>query len=509
MTIINDIHTIKNLIESGQIESALHIIRQAMDNGETNPNFPYLMGHCYMKQGQFTLAYQSFKSAIEASPKNTASANLEHFQYCLNIAKLKAFGVGADLDFLLQSALKNTHDPYQLIGYCLALVRANQEKSPADEQSLHHALVLLDKMLQQQNDSEVRASAHNITGMIHQQLADYQRASDYYRQAINHQEIKADAHHNLGHVLSIMGQFPEAWHHLEYRWQTEQFKTQKSHLPGQPLHPHIHPSQYLGKSLLIGAEQGLGDEILYSLLLPKIYDMGFAHIAMQADKRLHPILQRTHPKITLYPRGAVNWPECDFHCYAGSLPYILNLFADKQPVRHILQDETTRTHHYRQQILQLANGRIPVAIAWKSFAPFYQRRNIALDDLHILLNDPQYIFFNAQYGECSAEIDNFNQNNRGQILQIAQIDCQNDIDKLASMLCACAYLVSADISTAHLGGALGVKTAILLPNRPNMRWSSFATGRSDWFESVRLIAMGTGGWPASAQTARQLLQNWR
>ena len=58
-----------------------------------------------------------------------------------------------------------------------------------------------------------------------------------------------------------------------------------------------------------------------------------------------------------------------------------------------------------------------------------------------------------------------------------------DLWRTAQWLKACDLIITNDTSIAHLGGALGVETWVMLKRYPSWQWGE--TGESPWYESVR------------------------
>ncbi len=501
-------------IESQQFSDAQILIKSVEDAGHMNPSLYYLYGHCFMNQGKFLQAYQAFQNAINSQIQKGKPVE-SHWEYCMSVAKMKAQIGEINIDILKNHALDKPDDVYKVAAYCLGLVRISQEMARAQETKLQDALDMLNPLLEQNLSPDEIASVYNVKGLIYHQLGDYATAEYNYRQAVLAQPSKADAHHNLGHILSIRGNYLAAWRELEYRWQTEQFRPQIRDLPGNKLAKFSHHqlADSIGKSLLVHAEQGLGDELFYLNSVPKLAIYQFSKITITCDARLISLFSESLPQYQFIDRETQKFPHHDFHAHLASVPYLVDLFADQKPLSPILKSQSLRTNQYRKQLQKMAMGRKLVAFSWRTQANSYERRNFNLLELSDLLNDDNLAIINVQYGDVSADLNQYTRQESGYIYTINEIDNQRDISALASLIDACDYLVSADISTAHLGASLGVRTIVLLPDRPNMRWSEFQKGTSLWYPSMTLIPMRTKaikpddkiGWRYSALKAKDVI----
>ena len=69
-----------------------------------------------------------------------------------------------------------------------------------------------------------------------------------------------------------------------------------------------------------------------------------------------------------------------------------------------------------------------------------------------------------------------------------EIDNFNDIDGLASLIDACDFVVSVSNTTAHISGAIGKKTYLMLPkNRGQLWYWSKENAKSIWYKSIEIF----------------------
>jgi ADP-heptose:LPS heptosyltransferase len=108
---------------------------------------------------------------------------------------------------------------------------------------------------------------------------------------------------------------------------------------------------------------------------------------------------------------------------------------------------------------------------------------LALKDLVKSLQAPGVRFVNLQYGDVSAEIEALERDEGIQVLQCPGLDTTDDLDGLAALIEACDEVVSIGNATAHLAGALGKNTTVLLPKAPSWRWLA-RDERSLWYKSA-------------------------
>ena len=97
---------------------------------------------------------------------------------------------------------------------------------------------------------------------------------------------------------------------------------------------------------------------------------------------------------------------------------------------------------------------------------------------------------NLQYGDVSEEIRLVKQQTNCDIVECQEFDKNDDLDSLSHLISACDYVVTIDNFIAHLAGALGVKTDVLLPFNSDWRWGANESS-SYWYSSVNLVRQKT------------------
>ena len=149
--------------------------------------------------------------------------------------------------------------------------------------------------------------------------------------------------------------------------------------------------------------------------------------------------------------------------YAGSLGYYFRNHTNDFPnsgyvkIDQILIDKTKAS-------LSGFKKKFKVGISWKSFNNKYaEQKSLSLDNLLYLFRFSNVDIFNLQYGDVVTEVEKFNHNNNVNLVNLRNIDLFNDFLKVASLLKNLNLLITVSNSTAHLAGALGVKTLLIKP----------------------------------------------
>ena len=272
----------------------------------------------------------------------------------------------------------------------------------------------------------------------------------------------------MGHAYLAVKDFEQGFEKQEWRWQTKQFETAYFKTP---------KPRWSGETrqrVLVWAEQGIGDEIMYSSVIPELYATS-SKILMKCDKRLIPLFKRSFPNdITYYSRDAhVSEDEYDFHIPMGSLPLTFRRSLDsfENSASGFLKCNMARAKSIKSQ-LSHEQGKKLVGISWKTKSPNRNSstRNIKLADLARVLDNSKTQLVSLQYGDVSDEISAVKRDYGIDVIQFDKVDNKHDIDGLASLILACDQIVSTTNVTVHLAGALGVKVTALLPFTHRWIW---------------------------------------
>lgn len=264
--------------------------------------------------------------------------------------------------------------------------------------------------------------------------------------------------------------------------------------------------------LLVRAEQGIGDELLYSSVFA---DMQALHpdTVIDCDARLLPLLQRSFPQLAFMPRDT---PEDDprkrdavRQCLAGDLPRLFRRQPGDFPARrHWLVADQTRATALRCTYAQQFGDALRVGISWRSSHPGNgAAKSLTLMQLLPLLSTPGVQFFSLQYGDTRAEIADFHARTGIHVHVDPDIDALRDLDGLAAQVTALDRVISTSNSTVHLAGALGQNVWVMLHRDRGLPWYwGYDGARTPWYPSVELFRCARRSeWePVIATVARRL-----
>jgi tetratricopeptide (TPR) repeat protein len=339
------------------------------------------------------------------------------------------------------------------------------------------------------------AAAWNNRGRALQALNHHADAAASFDKAITLQKDYADAHFNLALAMLTAGDLKRGFGEYEWRWRRTGMPAQKDR--GKPLWLGEYP---LGrKTILLHAEQGLGDTIQFARYAPIIARSG-PTVVVEAHAELAPLLSGLSGVASCHARGEP-LPPYDLHCPLGSLPLALKTDQGSIPAEiPYLRADEKRIEAWRTAVEALPGKRI--AIAWAGNPAHLNDRNrsIPLAILASLFAVPGASFVSIQRDLRDGDADLLA---GGNVTHLG--DKLTDMADTAAVTALCDLTIAVDTSVAHLAGALGKPLWVLLPFVPDWRWT--LTGETTpWYPQARLFRQPkSGDWQSVIASIRAAL----
>lgn len=323
----------------------------------------------------------------------------------------------------------------------------------------------------------------NGRGLTLQALGRYPDALSDYAKAIALAKDYADGHFNEALALLAIGDYARGFAEYEWRW-----KRYARRSVGKPLWLGEYP---LGrKTILLHAEQGLGDTIMFARYAP-LLAVGGANVLLEVQGELKTLLAGL-AGVRAFARGEAP-PAFDVHCPLGSLPLAMKTTPDNVPAGiPYLRADDDRIAKWRPR-LEAAPGK-RVAFAWAGNPNHINDRNrsVALERLKPLLEISGISAVSIQ--RDVPERDRAALGAFGALVHLG--DALEDFQDTAAVIALCDLVVAVDTSVAHLAAAMGRDTWVLLPFWPDWRWT-LDRAHSPWYPDARLYRQGAdGSWDA-------------
>lgn len=442
----------------GQIDDAIAHYQQAL---AANPNYVSAhnnLGTLFQQRGNFDEAEKCYRRAIALKPdyasaydnlgtvlqeKGNVDAAIEHYQRAI---ALKPDAANAYNN--LGSALKEKGRYEAAIASCQQAIRLDPD----------------------------HADAHSNYGSVLVDRGDCQEAIAHFEHAIRIRPQHANAHLNLGIVLLMLGDFPRGFPEYHWRWQTRQCPDLR--------YPQAlwDGANFAGKTVLLTAEQGFGDNIQFARYAPLVAQRG-GTVVLACPRPLVRLMQSLPGIERCVDRDRVN-VQTHFHVPLLDLPMILGTTVDTIPA------EVPYLQAVPEAVPIPASDSFKVGIVWASNPAnsTSSRRSCGLSHFLSLLQIPNLTLYSLQKepSEADAAVLAAHPNIH---------DLRHQIQDFADTAAAIAQLdlvISVDTAVAHLAGALGKPVWTLLPKVPDWRWMLDRTD-TPWYPTMRLFRQATAG----------------
>ncbi|MBF0194184.1 MAG: tetratricopeptide repeat protein [Magnetococcales bacterium] len=423
------------LHQSGEIEKAIKSYKKVLKIQPNNPSAFCNIGVALMHQGKFKNAVESFKKAISFKP-----------DYAFAYSNLGA--AQKELGDLTQAVL-------------------SYKKALAIQPEYAQAYSNLGLALKEQGDMD--AGIKNL------------------QKAVEIKPDYADARHNLSLMELVNGDFINGWKNYSWRWKIDQFDFKRYDKHKQKL---WKGEDIANKRTLVWSEQGIGESIIFSSIIADLVKLK-ADVVLECDKRLIPLFSRSINSIKCVKKqdpkiiNAQN-NEFDFIVPEGDLCRWLRPDINSFPKSdaHLIADQKLKKSLRKKY--QKKNKKLLVGISWNSKNSNHKNKSITLKQLRPLLGIKGVTFVNLQYGETKDELKESTKKTGVKIITDNTVDQMKDLDSFAAQIAAMDLVVTISNTTAHMAGALGVPTLLMLDKSPLWYW--LLKGKnSPWYSSIRLF----------------------
>lgn len=431
---------------------------------------------------QYEAAFRKFKRVVELNPKHVNAFNelgvlYQHFNQ--NSQALACYEQALQLvpDHVL--ALYNRGNVLRLLNRPAEAIKSYDEVLRAMPQQ-HEVL--------------------NNKGNALRALNRLPEAHMCYQLAVQSQPDYADAYWNDALCLLLAGEFGRAWPLYEWRWSSE-FRFAQRVFD----HPQWIGQNLQGKTILLYAEQGLGDTLQFCRYVSLIKARG-AIVLFEVQNALLGVLTGLKGVDVLLAQGE-DFPHFDYHCPLLSLPAVLATDLNSIPVfvPYVFAQPQYKKK-WRQNLSRKVKLNKPkIGLVWAGNAAHSNdhNRSIALPELLPILNlDANFVALQKDLRDGDA--DYLTQHSNVYWVGSSFYDFKDT----AALISQLDWVITVDTAVAHLAGAMGKPVWILLPFSPDWRWL-LDIQHSPWYPSARLFRQNIiGDWATTINELATDTQQW-
>ena len=530
--------------QSGNYFDAAHAYEKLLLHKPKDSEILNLYGLCLTSMGDFDKSISQFSRAISISPKNgeffqnraialackgDLTKALLDFKQAAHISPLNVFSLTkvAELSLLLG-------DLYQARDYFAKALRIDPENAE-NRVGLASALnqISVDDIDNQRLDSAIRqlsiakelapneweisfnlgnahlrsenfemakiaytnsltiedgsAEAHCNLGITLERLGEFSSAINSYEKAIALKPDFSDAKFNLSLLFLKTGNYKEGFKLYEERWKSTKFLGHQIKYSA-PL--WLGLEDISKKTILCQSEQGFGDTIQFIRFCSVLHEKD-ANVLVKCPSSLISTLSTALPKASFFgPEDEL--PFFDFYCPLMSLPLALGISSPSEVYRPpYISAPVSYVKKWKNFFEQFTLPRVGLVLEGKRSHQNNHLRSIKSDEFIDFL--PSGVDYFILQKELSPEL-------KAMAGSRADIHCCPDLlEDFGDTAAACDQMdliISVDTSVAHLAGALGKKTFLLLHFQSDWRWQ-LNSSKTFWYPEMSIIRLERGKkWPS-------------
>ena len=459
------------LISQDKYDEAIQLFKAILEYEKKNYDALFFSGVCYGKIGKHKNAITFLKKAFNINPSydcylNLGKAFLEEKKFRDSIS-------------LISEGLRKFPNDYRLmLNIANAYLNLNENKTALQ---YYQKLIKIDP----KNPIVWRCCA-----TAYEEIKEFELAKKCYSNALEIDPENAEANYNLGLLYLALKEFEKGWPFYEKRWLVDQFDSPRLNT-AKPRWNGVSSN----KTVLLWSEQGLGDQILYGSMFGELEQFTNKFI-ISLDVRLIPIFTRSFSKIHFIDKEKTLSSELyDEQLPIGSLGSYLRTSIQsfhKSKNSYLILDKN-RCQFYSKKFEE--KNKIICGLSWRSQNKnFGHEKSIKLKDLLPILKIPNLLFVDLQYDDTEDERNLIKEKYGIDIIKIRDLNSYNDLDGLAALIQACNLVITISNINAHISGALGVKTKLLLPKARGRIWYwGQDEKQSIWYKNTKKFEQNTIG----------------
>jgi tetratricopeptide (TPR) repeat protein len=503
------------LLEAGRLEEAVTTLVKAAKLAPRIAAVHNSLGAALKQQGRLKEAAQAYRAALALAPAYPEAL-------CNLAAVLCDMGALDEATALCRSAIERAPSlakAHNIMGVILkdqdrldeaaecfktAIALAPREPEPyvnlgnvLTAQGQHDQPVLLCR--QAAALAPESADAQNNLGTALYAAGRLEDAIACFRRAIALRPDEAPGHFHLGMALLARGDMAAGWREYEWRWKIPLMEAVRRRFD----EPAWDGSPASGKTLLIHAEQGLGDTLQFCRYAPLAAGRGLRVILEVQNPLLR--LLRGLPGIEAIIARGDKLPPFDMHAHMLSLPHLFGTVMATVPASiPYLSADPAAVAAMQARLAGIPKPGLRVGLVWAGnsyrnvpgMAAVDRRRSIAPARLAPLIAVAGVHFISLQKEGPPAPAE------------FGLTDIMNEINDFAdtaALVSALDLVISVDTSVAHLAGALGKPVWLLNRFVTDFRWLTSGPD-SAWYPTMRIFRQDVAdAWdPVIAEAAQDL-----
>lgn len=425
------------------------------------------LGSAYLGLGEYKLAEEQFLRVI--------ADGLEDVKVFSNLAKaLSAQELHIEAVFYRRRAVSIEPTFMHKAHLASSLVSACQYEE---------AVAIFDELLLEQPDSRRVFLLSYAAALAY--LGKLEIALSLMNEALQIQPEDAAIHMQRAQINLLLENFKQGW--VDYGYRSLAYTKQYRVLPfskwqGQDLS---------GKTIVVLAEQGLGDQIMFASCLPDLLSSGPRKVIVEAISRVAKTLARSFPEcefIASTQGKGMGWAkslvDIDYFVPLADLPRYFRSRVEDFPGNAYLRPDNVRAAHWRRQ-LEATGPRPWIGVSWRGGLQATRQvvRSLQIEEFLGIGKNLNATWVNLQYGDVGSDL------HKAEDLGIKLShwpEAISDLDEFSALVSQLDCVVTVCNTTVHYAGALGRRVIVLAPSVPEWRYGLNFT-HMPWYADVEVL----------------------
>ena len=344
-------------------------------------------------------------------------------------------------------------------------------------------------------------SAHYQLAHLHLRLGRYAQALVAYEQAIVLDPDQAEYHFARSQLLLRLERYEEGWQEYEWRWRLSMFNA--------PMHRFVQPlwdgKRLAQGTLLVHGETGFGDMFQFVRYVTLAAER-CARVVVECQPALQTLIAGVSGVSQAVAQGDP-LPAFDAHMPLISFPRVFDTTTHTIPwCGPYIQADAQRVQDWGGRVAASGARERKIGLVWTGNPQNAgnRERSVTLQQFGPLAQATQASFFSLQKGAQAAQAGDVPPS-----MHFLDLTEQiHDFSDTAALLAQLDLVITVDTSVAHLAGAMGRPTWVLLSFSADWRYH---VGRTDnpWYPGMRLFRQEiSGDWEQPLQQLQQALATW-
>ncbi|GMA98600.1 hypothetical protein PIPA1_14000 [Pelosinus sp. IPA-1] len=324
--------------------------------------------------------------------------------------------------------------------------------------------------------------AHFRLGMVFKQMERLEKAETHLCKAVELRPNFKEADFALGILYLLRGEYEKGWKRYELRR-----KIFDSFDPGIS---HWEIKDLIGEKVVLFHEQGFGDTIHFSRYVKEITKVA-AEVVLLVPKQLERIMSSSLKNITIHSDEKMVG-EYKFSCPLPTLPFLFNTtlhtIPKSIPYIKINNDVIEKWRNIVEKEINLNKYKVGVAWAGNPNHKNDRNRSIPFGLFKQLFSLKVVSWISLQVDERVNDLRTF----PNEVIDFHEY--MSDFAETAGLIENIDLIITVDTAVAHLAGAMGKETWLLLPIDPDWRWQTQCQN-SPWYPTIRIFRqLHIGDW---------------